>query len=72
MLKLPENGHQKRATLKPVLKQIRLQQPDLLQDRFDSWVLKLSTSLSNSFCRMLQNNLHVLVSRFFFFFLFVP
>ena len=36
MLKLPKNGHQKRAKFKPVLQQIKLQQPDLLQDRFDS------------------------------------
>ena len=64
MLKLPENGHQKRATFKPVLQQIRSQQPNLLQDRFDSWVLKLATSLSNFFCRMLQNKLHVLGFRY--------
>ena len=64
MLKLPENGHQKRATFKPVLQQIRSQQPNLLQDRFDSWVLKLATSLPNFFCRMLQNKLHVLGFRY--------
>ena len=64
MLKLPENGHQKRATFKPVLQQIRSQQPNLLQDRFDSWVLKLATSLPNFFCRMLQKKLHVLGFRY--------
>ena len=68
MLKLPENGHKKRAKLKPVLQKIRSQQLNLLQDRFVSWVLKLSTSLSNSFCRILHNKLHVLVARFFVFF----
>ena len=26
------------------------QQPDLLQDRFDSWVVKRATSLLSSFC----------------------
>ena len=38
MLKLPENGHQKRAKLKPILQKIRSQQLTLLQDRFVSWV----------------------------------
>ena len=35
-----------------------LQQPDFLQDRFDSWVVKRATLLFN------KNNLHVFAARF--------
>ena len=42
-----------------------LQLADLLQDRFDYlWVVKHATSSFNSFCRKLQNKLHVFVAGF--------
>ena len=42
-----------------------LQLADLLQDRFDYlWVVKHATSSFNSFCRKLQNKLHIFVARF--------
>ena len=41
-----------------------MQQTDLLQDRFDWWVVKRSTSLFHRFAAMLQNKLHVFVARF--------
>ena len=37
------------CNIEPVLRKIRLQQSDLLQDRFDSWVVKRATLLPNSF-----------------------
>ena len=42
-----------------------LQKPDLLQDRFESWVVKCTTSLKfRWFRKMLENSLHVVVARF--------
>ena len=41
-----------------------LQRPNLLKDKFDSWVLKCTKSLFGSFSAMLQNKLHVFVALF--------
>ena len=42
-----------------------LHQPDLLQWRFDSWVVKRLTSLFNSFCsNVLKQDAHFFLSRF--------
>ena len=38
-----------------------MQKADLLQDRFNSWVVKRTTSLFNSFCSTIANK----VARFF-------
>ena len=40
------------------------QQPDLWQDRFDSWVVKCATSLFNLLCSNVVKRLQIIVTRF--------